>query len=66
LGNLSIDIPRINHKYLDDYQFVGNLGRGAYGRVEKLRNKESNCIYAGKTVLKSSNVETNKYKNKRL
>ena len=45
---------------------MGNLGRGAYGRVEKLRNKESNCIYAGKTVLKSSNVETNKYKNKRL
>lgn len=28
-----IDIPRIKQKYLDDYQFLGNLGRGAYGRV---------------------------------
>jgi hypothetical protein len=45
---------------------LGNLGRGAYGRVEKLKNMEKNCIYAGKTILKSSNAETNKYKNKRL
>lgn len=64
--NLNIDIPKIKRKYLDDYLFMGNLGRGAYGRVEKLRNKENNCIYAGKTILKSSNIETNKYKNKRL
>jgi hypothetical protein len=64
--SISLELPKIKKKYLDDYLFLSNLGKGAYGRVEKLKNKDNNIIYAGKTLLKTSNASTNKYKNKKL
>jgi serine/threonine protein kinase len=42
------------------------LGKGAYGRVEKLRDKMGDKIYAGKILLKTPNSKANRYKNTKL
>jgi hypothetical protein len=53
-GKLILD-KRIN---LNDYKIIKTIGRGAFGKVQLVRFKENNQVYAMKTLSKFEMVRT--------
>ncbi len=53
-GKLILD-KRIN---LNDYKIIKTIGRGAFGKVQLVRFKENNQVYAMKTLSKFEMVGT--------
>ena len=51
--------------YLEDYAFIKEIGRGAYGSVNKIKNKHGGLMRAAK-IVKSSMVTGDKGNSRQL
>jgi serum/glucocorticoid-regulated kinase 2 len=58
-GKLILD-KRIN---LNDYKIIKTIGRGAFGKVQLVRFKENNQVYAMKTLKKDVLIDQDQIEN---